>query len=94
MRVLDIDNDLVRNQLIINQSIENIILFKDSDEGYAAMYSGERPRNVKVCLVFHPKRRGLGQRYRWGAGGGPANDPINEWGRAPRMKTDIEYQIK
>lgn len=94
LRTLEISNDLVRNQLIINQSIENVILFENSDDGTAAMFGPVKPQNVRACLVFHPTKRGVGIRYRWGAGGGPASDPLHPWPKKPRMRTDIEYQVK
>ncbi|KAK5149476.1 hypothetical protein LTR04_007044, partial [Oleoguttula sp. CCFEE 6159] len=94
MRVIEIDNDLVRNQLIINQAIEQTVLIPDRKDAFKFMYeSGGRPRNVKVTICHNANRRGAGIRLTIGRGG-DASSPVTPWERPPRMKTDIESQIR
>ena len=97
LRVLDIDNDLVKNQLIINQGIEQSILIHKRDEAWKVMYSGSKPRNVRQCYAMHDKKREYGHRLAF-TGRRQNNEdmrPISISVRqAPRMKTDIESQVE
>ncbi|TKA49882.1 hypothetical protein B0A49_10820, partial [Cryomyces minteri] len=94
MRVIEIDNDLVRNQLIINQAIEQTVLIPDRNDAFRFMYeSGGRPRNVKVTICHNANKRGAGIRLTIGRGG-DASSPVTPWERPPRIKTDIESQIR
>ncbi len=91
---MQIDNDLVRNQLIINQNIEQIILIQNRQEAYTTMFDGAKPRNVKLCLCFHGTARGQGLRMGMGRGDVIKMDPISAWRGQARMKTDIEVQLR
>ncbi|KAI9847889.1 MAG: Structural maintenance of chromosomes protein 6 [Thelocarpon superellum] len=93
LRVLEIDNDLVRRQLIINQSIEQTILIESREEANRAMYEGARLRNVKQCFCLHESRRGWGLRLGYGRTGEPSSSPMAPPEGKPRMKTDTESQI-
>jgi len=94
LRVLEIDNDLVRSQLIINQSIEQTILVEGREDAMRILYEGMRPQNVKQCFCLNESRRGWGIRlgYTGGSGNG-SSGPIAPSGRQPRMKTDADSQI-
>ena len=94
LRILAIDNDLVRKQLVIQHSIEQTILIANMEEASKILYGGVRPRNVRRCYSFDPnsKRRGLHLAYT--RSGEASQDPIAEWTGAPRMRTDIEAQIR
>lgn len=87
-----VDNDLVRKQLIINQAIEQTVLTEHRDDGVNAL-EGPRSRNVKqvFCLNVNPRS---GLRLSHGYGGGLSQSYIDPFKGVPRMKTDIEYQIK
>ncbi|KAI9802758.1 MAG: Structural maintenance of chromosomes protein 6 [Phylliscum demangeonii] len=93
MRVLEIDNDLVKHQLIINQSIEQTVLIGDWTEATRFMYDGARPQNVKQCFCLHKDRRGWGMRLGFGRGVEASSSPMPPMTGRPRMKTDTESQI-
>ncbi|KZF18881.1 DNA repair protein Rad18 [Xylona heveae TC161] len=93
LRVLEIQDQLVRSQLIINQGIEQTLLIEDREEAVRVMYDGSRPRNVKQCFCLQENRRGWGLRFAFGRSGEPNSSPIEPRPGKPRMKTDIESQI-
>jgi chromosome segregation ATPase len=93
LRVLEIDNDMVRNQLIINQAIDQTVLIPDNNTANKFMNSGTRPRNVRVTVAFGAAR-GSGLRYEFSRSGQPKSGPIMPWDGAPRMQTDREEQIR
>lgn len=88
---VQIDNDLVRKQLVINQSIEQTVLAKARENGVAAL-EGPTRTNVRQCFTMNSQRGGL--RLSYGYGGGLTQNFIEPFRGIPRMKTDIEYQIK
>ncbi|KAL9595447.1 MAG: hypothetical protein Q9219_006438 [cf. Caloplaca sp. 3 TL-2023] len=91
LRILEIDNDLVRKQMIINQAIEQTILIDNRQNAVDAM-SDARLRNVKQC--FAPNvRPGTGIRFSYGWGGGLTENYVPAFNGPPRMKTDVEFQI-
>ncbi|KAH0543995.1 hypothetical protein FGG08_001762 [Glutinoglossum americanum] len=92
LRVLEIDSDIVKRQLIINQAIEQTILVEDRSEAQRIMYGGGRPRNVKQCYCFNESRKGWGIRFGF-RGNDESSTPMPPWGAKPRMKTDVESQI-
>jgi hypothetical protein len=87
-----IDNDLVRKQLVINQGIDQTILIQDRKEAIDAMDS-ERLHNVKQCFSFNV-RPGEAVRLAYGWGGGLSQSHQAAFRGSPRMKTDVEYQIR
>lgn len=93
MRALEIDNDMVRNQFIINQAIEQTVLIPDSSEANAFMHGGQKPRNAKVAIAFNSERGG-GIRYDFSRSGNPKATPMKPWHGAPRMQTDRAEQIR
>ncbi|KAI9728451.1 MAG: Structural maintenance of chromosomes protein 6 [Chrysothrix sp. TS-e1954] len=96
LRVLKIDNDLVRNQLVIAHGIEQTALFERDQIASDTMHTEGRPlpRNVKVGCAHHPIHKGFGKRYSTGPSGGAKLDPIARWDGPVRMKTDREAQIR
>ena len=93
LRVLEIDNDLVWNSLIINQSAEQIALIPDFNEAHDFMYVGERPRNVKATIAF-PSDRTKGIRYEFSAHGAAKSSNLAAWSGPSRMRTDPQDQIR
>lgn len=93
MRALEIDNDMVRNQLIINQAIEQTVLIENSDEASQFMYGGQRPRNAKVAVAMSAERGG-GIRYDFSRSGAAKSTPMKPWQAAVRMQTDRVEQIR
>lgn len=93
LRVLKIDNQMVRDQLIINHMIEQVILIPERVRAQQVMFDGAPPRNVKACLSFHDRKRGEGLRLAMSNGNistGPIQPNPN---LRPRMKTDSDSQI-
>ncbi|KAI9822363.1 MAG: Structural maintenance of chromosomes protein 6 [Pycnora praestabilis] len=93
LRVLEVDNDLVRRQLIINQGIEQTILIEDRNEANIALFDGVKPHNVKQGFCLNESKRGWGVRLGYSRGGEPTTTPISAWQGKPRMKIDVESQI-
>ena len=93
LRVLKIDNQLVRDQLIINHMIEQVILIPERVRAQQVMFDGAPPRNVKACLAFHDKKRGEALRLA-NVNGNLSTSPIQPNPHLrPRMKTDGGSQI-
>ncbi|CAJ2508781.1 Uu.00g138070.m01.CDS01 [Anthostomella pinea] len=95
LRVLKIDNHLVRDQLIINNQIDQVLLIESREEAQHVMFDGQPPQNVSACLVFHDGKRGHGLRLYAGGGGNISSSPITpNFKQKPRIKSDAETEIK
>lgn len=94
LRVLDIDNDLVRNCLIINQSIDQQILMADRSKLVEYMFSGSRPQHVKGGTCLTGDRSGRGLRFSYGRGGAEKADPVPAWLGSIRIETNMQEQIR
>jgi chromosome segregation ATPase len=96
LRVLEIDNDLVRNQLIIHHGIEQCLLIPKREDANRIMYHGPKPANTKYAFCLHDNRRDCGHRLGYTGRNltdedlGPVKYLINQ---KPRMKTDAPGQI-
>ncbi|KGO65461.1 RecF/RecN/SMC [Penicillium italicum] len=88
-----IDNELVRRQLIINHGIEQMLLIEDVNEASAVLFDGARPRNVKRCYSIDPKDRRRGLHLSYSRAGEPSQAPVMGWTDGPRMKSDVALQI-
>ncbi|KOS17628.1 Structural maintenance of chromosomes protein 6 [Escovopsis weberi] len=97
LRVLEFEDDLIRSQLIINSTIEKIILVKDRRQAESIMVDNEvPPRNVAACICFHDgeTKRGHGFRITFRSASGSASTaPITPFKGRPRMQSDIGGQI-
>lgn len=91
LRVLEIDNEMVKRQLIIGNGIDQTILIKTRAEGMDHMLGDARLRNVKRCLTFSAKR-GFGHSISY-LGRGYETSGIDPYNGRPRMTTDIGTQI-
>ncbi|KAI9666478.1 MAG: Structural maintenance of chromosomes protein 6 [Bathelium mastoideum] len=93
LRILEIQSDLVRNQLIINHAIEQTVLIKDQDQAFDYINRNPqgRARNTKSCIAFNVNRRGHGIRYSK-TGTSAKMDPVTPSDRATRLQTDNEAQ--
>lgn len=89
-----IDNELVRNQLIINQAIEQTLLIESMDEGMNLMSATPPPRNVKQCFCLNHNRRGWGHRIGLRGGQEVGTSPVEPIRGRARFKMDIQSQIK
>jgi chromosome segregation ATPase len=93
LRVLQIDDDLVRRQLIIQNGIEQSILIYKRSDAYATMYEGPKPKNAKCCYCLHDTRRNFGHRLGYTNQTDPDVGPVEfRMQQKPRMMTDKESQ--
>ncbi|KAK1753499.1 hypothetical protein QBC47DRAFT_386576 [Echria macrotheca] len=92
LRVLKFDNDLVRDQLIIQHMIEQVILIPERTKAQDIMFNGAPPRNVKAALCFQDGDRSAGLRLT-GGNDMMATSPIQSRNQAPRMKGDISSHL-
>jgi len=92
---MQIDHELVRNQVIINHSIEQVILIANREKAMEVMYppsNGPPPRNVRFCISTHPHRRGWS--IRLVAGSQVRSDGIRPFEKMARIRTDTQAQMK
>jgi chromosome segregation ATPase len=92
MRAVKIENDLVRNQFIINQSIEQTVLIESRKEGYRLMNS--RPDKVKMCFTFADGSTRRGRVLNFSGSGNVNEGPIDEYRGMLRMQAEKGDQIK
>lgn len=95
LRVLQIDNEIVRSQIIINSQVEKVILIQDRLEAEKIMVDGNGPpRNVAACICFHDGKgkRGHGLRIT-NRNGTIGTSPIVPSMQRPRMQTDSGRQL-
>ncbi|KAH8727160.1 dna repair protein-like protein rad18 [Phaeosphaeriaceae sp. PMI808] len=95
MRALRIENHLVRNQFIINQSFEQTVLIESRNEGFQFMNDrGPMARNVKMCFTFADGDKRRGRTITRSSSGGLNESPIDQYTGILRMQVDKEDQIK
>jgi structural maintenance of chromosomes protein 6 len=94
LRILEFDDPLIRDQLIINSYIEQVILVEDRKRAEQIMFNGPAPQNVSACLALHDKKRGEGLRLATRGGSNVSTTPVvPNLSQKPRMKTDVGSQI-
>lgn len=91
---MQIDNDLVRRQLIINHGIEQMLLIEDLEEASAVLFEDPRPKNVKRCYSIDKADRRRGIHLSYSRTGEPSQTPVPAYTGRPRMRTDIDSQIR
>ncbi|KAF8436427.1 P-loop containing nucleoside triphosphate hydrolase protein [Terfezia claveryi] len=93
LRVLEISHPLVLKHLVIQNSIEQALLFDDQEDANAvwSTVTEHNSRNIQVCYAKNLGKRGWGLRI-GGRVGGNAVKPVKAWPGAPRMKTDLDNQ--
>ncbi|KAK2757853.1 Structural maintenance of chromosomes protein 6 [Arachnomyces sp. PD_36] len=94
LRVLEIDNDAVRRQLVINHGIEQMLLIEKLEEASAVLFDGPRPKNVKRCYCIDQTDRRRGIHLSYSRTGEPTQAPVSAYTGKPRMKTDLESRIR
>ncbi|PSR85483.1 RecF/RecN/SMC N terminal domain-containing protein [Coniella lustricola] len=87
LRILNVDNPLILNQLIINQRIEKTILIQDQNEANDIMINSAPPRNVLSC--YHAFAR----RHNWfvritATASGASSVPQGPAEGKPRLQSD------
>jgi hypothetical protein len=83
----------VKRQAVIAHSIEQIVLADDGREATKIMASGTRPDKVKQCFYLLGSTGAKSMSY---TGGSRDLKDVNVslWRGPPRMKTDVEQQIR
>ncbi|KAE8308707.1 P-loop containing nucleoside triphosphate hydrolase protein [Aspergillus transmontanensis] len=94
LRVLQIDNELVRRQLIINHGIEQMLLIEKLEEASSVLFDGQKPRNVKRCYCIDQTDRRRGIHLSYNRAGEPSQAPVPAYSGSPRMKSDLASQIR
>ncbi|KAI9052501.1 hypothetical protein LZ554_003845 [Drepanopeziza brunnea f. sp. 'monogermtubi'] len=92
-RVMSIDNELVKRQLIIGHAIEQTILIESRSQAIGVMYDGPRPRNVRQCFAMHDSKRGFGHQLSFGPRNSRELAPIHPPKGRPKMRTDRASQL-
>jgi chromosome segregation ATPase len=94
LRVLKFDNTMVRDQLIIHQAIEQVILVPERHRAQQIMFDGAPPRNVKACLTWNEGKRGEALRLVNNNNNNISSSPVRpNPHQRPRMKTDSQSQL-
>ncbi|QRD94161.1 hypothetical protein F9C07_2074795 [Aspergillus flavus] len=91
---LQIDNELVRRQLIINHGIEQMLLIEKLEEASSVLFDGQKPRNVKRCYCIDQTDRRRGIHLSYNRAGEPSQAPVPAYSGSPRMKSDLASQIR
>ncbi|KAL4948007.1 hypothetical protein BDW69DRAFT_177269 [Aspergillus filifer] len=94
LRVLQIDNELVRRQLVINHGIEQTLLIESLEEASSVLFDGERPRSVKRCYCINQTDRRRGIHLSYSRTGEPSQAPVSLHSGNPRMKSDRDSQLR
>ena len=96
LRILEIENVLVKNQLIIQHHAEQTLLITDHDEAARVMFGGlpnSRPRNVKRCFCLQGASRNRGFMLSYTRNGEASQDAVNG-NSTTRMKSDNAAQLR
>ncbi|KHJ30520.1 putative dna repair protein rad18 [Erysiphe necator] len=93
LRVLDIDNELVRQHLIINQAIEQTLLIKHREDALKVLFDGTRPKNTRQAYSLHDNQRRHGIYFGFTGRGSSFTSGIKPPRGQPRMQTDTESKI-
>ncbi|KAJ5110745.1 hypothetical protein N7532_001280 [Penicillium argentinense] len=93
LRILRIDNPKVRRQLIINHSVEQMLLIENVEEASRELYDGRRPKNVRRCFCIDATDRRRGIHLSYNAMGDPNQAPVPMYNNLPRMKSDVASQV-
>ncbi|GAB7361346.1 hypothetical protein MBLNU230_g1402t1 [Neophaeotheca triangularis] len=93
LRVLEIDNDAVRNNLIVQNLIDQTALIPMQQDAHDFMNpeSGRKPMNVKATIAHDARGEG-GIRNGFSRTGAGTTGPVTAFRGRCRMKTDIEAQ--
>ncbi|KAI0154066.1 RecF/RecN/SMC N terminal domain-containing protein [Pestalotiopsis sp. NC0098] len=91
LRVLKFDDKQVRNQLIMVNQIENIVLIENLQDAHRVMGEGQAPRHAKLSISFHPVKKGHGVTIKPGPHGNLSQEPV-EAVHKRRIQSDSEGQ--
>ncbi|KAI0138880.1 P-loop containing nucleoside triphosphate hydrolase protein [Xylariaceae sp. FL1272] len=95
LRVLEFSDQRVRDHLIIQQKIEQILLIESRVEAEEVMFAaGGPPENSSACLALNDRQKGHGMRITNNRGNLSTNPISPNLAQRPRMKTDDGRQIE
>lgn len=88
-------NNLVRNQMIINQRIDQVVLIEDREAAVEFMMRpAQERRNCGLCFTMSDDNPRMGHCISVREGSGAFNmDPIGEWKKQYRMQADTESRL-
>lgn len=92
LRVLQFEDDLVRDQLIIHHKIEQALLIGSRTDAEKVIFN-DRPRNVAFGLCHHDRKPGEGISLIINSRGDQSLDPVRPYTGSPRLCSDDEAQI-
>ena len=95
LRVLEVDNQMVRNLLIVQHGADQTLLVADQDEAAKVMFGDlpRKPSNVRRCFSFSGTNRTKGHLLSYTKSGEAMQDAVT--GAATRrMKTDDAAQLQ
>lgn len=92
LRVLQFDNNLVRDQLVIHHKIEQAVLIRSRLEAENIIFN-ERPRNAAFGLCHHDRLKGEGISLVVNNRGDQSLDPVKPGRGPPRLRSDNEAQV-
>lgn len=93
LRVLQFENDLIRDQLIIHHKIEQALLIGSRTDAEKVIFN-DRPRNAAFGLCHHDRKKGEGISLVLNSRGDQSLDPVRPYTGAPRLRSDVEAQIR
>jgi len=93
LRVLKIDNDLVRDQLVINHSIEQVVLTPERKQAEKILFDGSPPRNVRAIFCFRNGTSGPGLRLSENNGNMGTSVVNTSRHMTPRMRGDGDSEL-
>jgi hypothetical protein len=70
------------------------VLIENVEEASKILFEGGRVRNVRRCLCIDARDRRRGVTLSYGRTGEPSQAPIAPYVGRPRMKSDIDSQIR
>lgn len=85
---------MVQRQLIINNSIEQVLLIEDQEEASSVLFDGQRPRHVRRCFCIDARDRRRGIHLSFNRMNDPNQAPVPMYKGHPRMKSDLALQIR
>jgi len=93
--MFQIDNPMVRRQLIIGHGVEQMLLIENLEEASSVLFDGtSRPRNVKRCYCIDSRDRRRGITLSYNQMGDPSQGPVRAYPGHPRMKSDLASQVR
>ncbi|KAH8149661.1 uncharacterized protein LAJ45_06292 [Morchella importuna] len=92
-RILEISDENVKRQLVIGNSIEQVILVEDLEDANRIMERRTQNDHINSCYALNLNRQGWGLKV-GGNNGASGVTPVNAFTSQARMRTDVGAQTK